>query len=46
MFAAPVAPETPPVDLNALRAKIGQPTLENDFLDSSLTRVGLLSAKR
>lgn len=42
MFAAPVAPETSPVDLNALRAKIGQLTLGNAFLDSSLIRVGLL----
>ena len=42
MFAAPVAPETSPVDLNALRAKIGQPTLENEFLDSPLIRIGLL----
>ena len=36
----------PAVDLKALHAKIGQLTLENDFLESALTRVGLLSAKR
>lgn len=36
----------PSVDLKALHAKIGQLTLENDFLESALTRVGLLSAKR
>ncbi len=36
----------PTVDLKALHAKIGQLTLENDFLESALTRVGLLSAKR
>lgn len=36
----------PEVDLKALHAKIGQLTLENDFLESALTRVGLLSAKR
>ena len=35
----------PTVDLKALHAKIGQLTLENDFLESALTRVGLLSAK-
>lgn len=36
----------PTVDLKALHAKIGQLTLENDFLESALTRVGLLGAKR
>ena len=36
----------PPIDLKALHAKIGQLTLENDFLESALTKVGLLSAKR
>ena len=36
----------PEVDLKALHAKIGQLTLENDFLESALTKVGLLSAKR
>ena len=36
----------PKIDLKELHAKIGQLTLENDFLESSLTRVGLLSAKR
>jgi transposase-like protein len=36
----------PSVDLKALHAKIGQLTLENDFLEGALTKVGLLSAKR
>ena len=36
----------PKVDLKALHAKIGQLTLENDFLEGALTKVGLLSAKR
>ena len=36
----------PPVDVKAMHAKIGQLTLENDFLESALTKVGLLSAKR
>ena len=40
------SPVKPEVDLKALHAKIGQLTLENDFLESALTRVGLLSAKR
>ena len=33
-------------DLKILHAKIGQLTLENDFLESTLTKAGLLSAKR
>ena len=36
----------PPVDLKVLHAKIGQLTLENDFLEGALTKVGLLGAKR
>jgi len=35
-----------PVDLASLHAKIGQLTLENDFLERALTKAGLLSAKR
>jgi len=35
-----------PVDLAPLLAKIGQLALENDFLESALTKAGLLSAKR
>jgi len=34
------------VDLKPLHAKIGELTLENDFLESALNKVGLLSAKR
>ena len=34
------------VDLAQLHAKIGQLTLENDFLEGALTKAGLLSAKR
>jgi transposase len=33
------------VDLVPLHAKIGQLTLENDFLEHALTKAGLLSAK-
>ncbi len=36
----------PAVDLKDLHAKIGQQSLEIDFLSGALTRVGLLSAKR
>ena len=35
-----------PVDLLPLHAKIGQLTLENDFLKGALTKAGWLSAKR
>jgi|TARA_B100000959_G_C14431823_1_gene398905 transposase-like protein len=34
------------VDLKVLHAKIGQLTLENDFLAGALTKAGMLSAKR
>ena len=33
-------------DLQRLHAKIGQLTLENDFLESALTKAGLLSARK
>ena len=36
----------PEVDVKTLHAKIGQLTLENDFLDSALTKGGMRSAKR
>jgi len=42
----PGGSETPPVDVKALHAKIGELTLENDFLEGALTKAGLLSAKR
>jgi transposase-like protein len=45
VFDREASPE-PQVDLNALHAKIGQLTLENDFLENALTKVGLLSARR
>lgn len=34
------------VDINTLHAKIGELTLENDFFEGALTKVGLLSAKK
>jgi transposase-like protein len=37
---------TPTVDVKSLHAKIGELTLENDFLEGALTKAGLLSAKR
>jgi transposase-like protein len=33
-------------DLKTLHAKIGQLTLENDFLENALTKAGLLSARK
>jgi transposase-like protein len=36
----------PPIDVKVLHAKIGQLTLENDFLESALGKAGLLSVKR
>ena len=45
-FGAAPEPTQPAVDLNALHAKIGQLTLENDFLEGALTKAVLLSVKR
>jgi transposase len=36
----------PAVDVKTLHAKIGELTLENDFLSGALGKAGLLSAKR
>ena len=38
--------EEPLVDVKTLHAKIGELTLENDFLSGALTKAGLLSAKK
>jgi len=43
---AEAALDAPAVDLTALHAKIGQLTLEKDFLHGALSRAGLLSAKK
>ena len=40
------AASTPAVDVKSLHAKIGELTLENDFLEGALSKAGLLSAKR
>ena len=34
------------IDVKTLHAKIGELTLENDFLEGALTKAGLLSARR
>lgn len=39
-------PSVPAVDVKTLHAKIGQLTLENDFLEGALSKAGLLSVKR
>jgi transposase-like protein len=41
-----LAVQSPPVDLKALHAKIGELALENDFLEGALIKAGMLSAKR
>ena len=37
---------SPPVDIRQLHAKIGELTLENDFLEGALIKAGMLSARR
>jgi transposase len=47
VFGAGSGGPTPPaIDVKALHAKIGELTLENDFLEGALSKAGLLSAKR
>ena len=47
IFGAEARPDAAPaIDLKSLHAKIGELTLENDFLESALSKAGLLGAKR
>jgi transposase-like protein len=48
VFGPPVGAgtNTPAVDVKSLHAKIGELTLENDFLEVALGKAGLLSARR
>ena len=46
VFDASNGAAPPAVDVKSLHAKIGELTLENDFLEGALTKAGLLSAKR
>jgi transposase len=46
VFGESRAEAAAPVDLKALHAKIGELTLENDFLEGALSKAGLLNAKR
>ena len=43
---APTKTTTPAIDVKSLHAKIGALTIENDFLESALSKAGLLSARR
>ena len=40
------AQNTPVTDVKQLHAKIGELTLENDFLEGALIKAGMLSARR
>ena len=46
VFGGAATEPVPAIDLKGLHAKIGQLTLENEFLEGALTKAGLLSAKR
>jgi transposase len=46
LFGGGAAAAVRTVDLKVLHAKIGELTLENDFLAGALGKAGLLSAKR
>ncbi|PYE85252.1 hypothetical protein C7477_13415 [Phyllobacterium leguminum] len=45
VFGAAQKPE-PAVDVKTLHAKIGELSLENDFLSGALTKAGLLESAR
>ena len=46
LFSGGTAAAGPSVDVQRLHAKIGELTLENDFLAGALGKAGLLSVKR
>ena len=46
VFGGSTKSKTAEPDLRILHAKIGQLTLENDFLESALTKAGFLSARK
>jgi transposase len=46
VFGEDKAEEQVKVDVTRMQAKIGELTLENDFLETALVKAGLLSAKR
>jgi len=46
IFGEEKAEQPGKVDVTRMQAKIGELTLENDFLETALIKAGLLSAKR
>jgi transposase len=46
VFGGGSGPTPAAIDVKSLHAKIGELTLENDFLEGALSKAGLLSAKR
>ena len=46
VFAGGGATPAPAFDVKGLHAKIGELTLENDFLEGALVKAGVASAKR
>jgi transposase len=46
VFGEDKADQQVKVDVTRMQAKIGELTLENDFLETALIKAGLLSAKR
>jgi transposase len=46
IFGEDKAEQQSKVDVTRMQAKIGELTLENDFLETALIKAGLLSAKR
>jgi transposase len=46
VFGEEKAEQQVKVDVTRMQAKIGELTLENDFLETALIKAGLLSAKR
>ena len=46
VFDGPLKSKQTEPGIKVLHAKIGQLTLENDFLESALTKAGLLSVRK
>ena len=46
VFGEEKAEQQVKVDVTRMQAKIGELTLENDFLETALIKAGLLSARR
>ena len=46
VFSSGSSPAAPEIDIKSLHAKIGELTLENDFLEGALSKAGLPGARR